>query len=302
MTASPRPPVVLDLDGSVAQLAGERRLALAQDWQERLRFGCGLPCMQAFARVLQREMPPCAAHGTVFMGSGDFHHLSWPLVARCIAAHGHTTARPLRVVVLDNHPDNMRYPFGVHCGSWVRRVALLPQVAQVHVIGITSADIGAGHAWENYLRPLLARRLTYWSVGVDTGWARWLGIGAQFRTFADADSLVDACSGLLAADGTAAYLSIDKDVFAPSVVRTNWDQGVFQVRHAAAIAGALRGRLAGSDVTGDVSQYRYRSAWKRLLSGRDGQDTAAERAELPAWQAAQGALNGALRTLLDAAA
>ena len=33
----------------------------------------------------------------------------------------------------------------------------------------------------------------------------------------------------------------------------------------------LRGRLVGSDVTGDVSSYRYRGRFKRLLSGLDRQ-------------------------------
>lgn len=297
-----KPPVILDLDGSVGPLPSEHRIALAAEWQEAIRFGCGLPRMRAFAAALNARMPAFAGHGTVFMGSGDFHHLSWPLVARCIAARGHTVGAPLRVVVLDNHPDNMRFPFGVHCGSWVRRVALLPQVAHVHVAGITSGDIGRGHAWENYLAPLRAGKLTCWSCGVDTGWAKWLGVGRAFRGFADGDALVQALCDTLAADPQPTYLSIDKDVFAPDVVRTNWDQGVLRAEHGAAAIAALRGRIVGSDVTGDVSTWRYRTAWKRWLSAGDGQDTARADAELPAWQAAQGDFNARLLRQLDSAA
>jgi hypothetical protein len=284
------PPVVLDLDGAVRPLPGERRIGLP-DWQEAMRFGCGLPRMRAFTHMLAQRMPAFETHGAVFLGSGDFHHLSWPLIERCIAARAFDAGRPLRIVVLDNHPDNMRFPFGVHCGSWVRRVALLPQVSHVHVAGITSGDIGRGHCWENYLAPLRAGKLSYWSIGVDTGWARWLGLGRAFRGFADGDALVAALCEHLAGDPQPTYLSIDKDAFAPDVVHTNWDQGVLRQAHAAAVVGALRGRIAGCDVTGDVSSYRYRTAWKRWLSAGDGQSTEIAAGILQQWQEGQGSFD-----------
>jgi hypothetical protein len=292
--------VVLDLDGAVGALPGERRLALADEWQEAIRFGCGTARMRAFGAALEARMPAFADHGTVFLGSGDFHHLSAALVRRCIAARGFTAARPLRIVVLDNHPDNMRFPFGIHCGSWVRHAALLPEVAHVHVAGITSGDIGRGRAWENYLTPLARGKLTYWSTGVDTRWARVLGLGRAFRAFADGDALVAALRAELANDPRPTYLSIDKDAFAPDVVRTNWDQGVLQAAHADAVIDALRGQIAGSDVTGDVSSYRYRTAWKRWLSAGDGQRTEIDPATLRAWQAGQGAFDRRLLARLAA--
>lgn len=290
MTEPAGAPVVLDLDGAVRPLPGEHRLALA-GWQERLRFGCGRGTLRAFAALLDSALAPFTAHGTVFLGSGDFHHLSWPLVQRCIEERAHTAAQPLRVVVLDNHPDNMRFPFGVHCGSWVRRVALLPAVSQVHMAGITSTDIGNGHAWENYLAPLRAGKLTYWQAGVDTGWARWLGVARAVRRFDDVAPLADALAAHLRSTPQPTYLSIDKDVFAPAVVQTNWDQGRMTEAQALQVIGALRGQLVGSDVTGDVSAHRYTTAWKRWLSARDGQDTALPAQPLADWQAAQHALN-----------
>ena len=183
---APTDPVVLDLDASVGALPGEHRLPLAE-WQEAVRFGCTLSMLRRFTAAIDPRLP--ARHGPVLLGSGDFHHLSWPLIERCAARRA---PRSLRVVVLDNHPDNMRFPFGVHCGSWVRRVARLPAVAQVHVLGITSGDIGWRHAWENHWAPLRAGRLVYWSTGVDVAWARRLGLGQAFRSFASADALVDA--------------------------------------------------------------------------------------------------------------
>lgn len=289
------PPVVLDLDDSVGPLAGALRIPL-QDRQEALRFGCGLGTLRAFGQALDARLPAVDRHGTVLMGSGDFHHLSWPLVARSARAHP-----GLRVVVLDNHPDNMRFPFGVHCGSWVRRVALLPEVRQVLVVGITSGDIGWGHAWENQLKPLRAGKLQYWSVGVDTGWSRWLGLSRAFRNFPDVAALAEVLAAQLKGAPAPTYLSIDKDVFAPEVVRTNWDQGRLQEAQALRLVEALRGQLVGSDITGEVSAYRYRSAWKRWLSAQDGQDTAIDPVQLAAWQAGQHALNQRLLARLEAA-
>ena len=47
------------------------------------------------------------------------------------------------------------------------------------------------------------------------------------------------------------------------------------------LAQALHGQVVGSDVTGDVSVWHYRTAWKRWLSAADGQDTAHQDKELP---------------------
>lgn len=293
-----RPPVVLDLDGSVGPLAGELRLPLGE-WQERMRFGCTLREFARFRQVLGQRLPAAGEHGTVLLGSGDFHHLSWPLIERCIAARG----APLRVVVLDNHPDNMRFPWGVHCGSWVRRVALHPGVAHVHVVGITSGDIGPRHAWENHLLPLWRGRMSYWSCGVDTGWSRRLNLQRAFRSFSSLQELTAALSQELQAQPQPTYLSIDKDVFATEVVRTNWDQGRMLESQARQIIAALAGRIVGSDITGDVSSYRYRSRWKRWLSAQDGQDTElGAAAPLAAWQAAQHALNARLVAQIAAGA
>jgi hypothetical protein len=289
MNDLPQRPVVLDIDHSVGTLPGALVLPL-DGWQEAIRFGCSLATMRRFGAVLDELLP--ARHGTVLMGSGDFHHLSWPLIARLRVEH------PFQVVVLDNHPDNMRFPFGVHCGSWVRKVALLPQVSHVHVLGITSSDIGGGHAWENYLAPLRRRKLTYWSIGVDTGWAHGFGLGHAFRGFESPDALVDAFIEFQRTQTSPSYLSIDKDAFAPEVARTNWDQGRLLLPHALALVGALRGGLVGSDINGEVSHYRYRTWWKRRLSAMDGQPMI-DPAMLAEWQAQQHALN---LQLLDAIA
>lgn len=283
-------PLVLDLDGSVGLLPGEHRIPLAE-WQETLRFGCSRNALKRFGLELESRLSSRSSMGTVMLGSGDFHHLSQLLIAR----YAKLRSDAFDVVVLDNHPDNMRFPFGTHCGSWVSSVAGMAGVSHVHVVGVTSSDVSAAHAWENRLVPLYQGRLTYWCTGVRTNWARSIGLGRAVRQFASMGQLVGAFSEWSSGSGRPIYLSIDKDVFAPDVIHTNWDQGQLLERDVHAMIRTMSGRVIGSDITGDISAYRYRTTWKRLLSRWDGQaEPGAD--ELRQWRPAQAALD---RRLVD---
>lgn len=289
-TMPPPSPLVLDLDGGVLPLAQARVLALPQ-WHDPLRFACSNATLRRFADEVLSPLPQRV--GTVMLGSGDFHHLTLPLLQRL-------PPRPrFQLVVLDNHPDNMRFPLGMHCGSWVNAASKLPQVSHVHVLGITSSDIGLGHAWENHWRPLLGGKLTYWCMDVDVRWGARAGLGRAFRRFEHPEALVAAFAAEQARAPQPTYLSIDKDVFGEDVARSNWDQGRFQLDDALVVIESLRaGGLVGSDITGEVSLAHYQSRFKRWLSSLDGQpDIAAD--DLPAWQAQHQQVN---RELLAAIA
>ncbi len=279
-------PVVLDFDGSQGIVAGATELALA-DWQEAIRFGCSLTTFKKLTKVLQQQLP--ADHGTVLLGSGDFHHLTWPLVEQR-QARG-----PFQVVLFDNHPDNMRFPFGIHCGSWVRKVALLPYVTHVHVLGVTSPDIAFASAWQQYWLPLLKGKLTYWCTDVDVSWAKWFGLKNAFRHFDNPDELI---AGFISSQPPVpTYLTIDKDVLSPTAVNTNWDQGRMLERHLGTVIEALKGNIIGSDITGDVSAWHYSTWWKKQLSALDGQ-TDIPPEQLRQWQQDQQALNARLLKLI----
>lgn len=276
-----RLPLVLDFDGSAGTLPGAMVLALAQ-WHQRIRFGCTLRSMAALRRVLLDLMPPDP--GPVFTGSGDFHHVSLLLIER-LAARG-----PLDVVVLDNHPDNMRYPWGIHCGSWVSHVARLPFVRQVQVMGITSPDVSLRHALENRLLPLWRGRVSYWCLGSDVRWAPRVGLQSAIRGFDSPRAMLDVFAEQQSARNVPVYLSIDKDVLSARVARTNWDQGQMTEADIVEAASRVCSRLAGCDVTGDVSLAHYTSRWKRWLSALDAQP-AVDNAELSHWQVGQHAIN-----------
>jgi hypothetical protein len=270
------PPLVLDFDASVLRIGpDEQRIALGA-WRERIGFGCSRRDSARLEAFLDRVMPE--AHGPVFLGSGDFHHVSLALLRRLIRAHAPVPAS-LDLVILDNHPDNMLYPFGVHCGSWAGRAAALEAVRHVHVAGITSPDIGLLHAWENDCRPFLRKKLTWWSVGRHAPFPAWIAGKEHARCFRSADALLAAFLPRLR-DMESVYLSVDKDVLHPDAAYTGWDQGLFRPEHVEAVAACCAGRLVGVDICGDYARRSYRSIGKRLLCRLDGLEDAPPADEL----------------------
>lgn len=281
--------LILDFDDSVKPLPGARVIPLA-DREEAIRFGC----RKAVLRELGRELAPAlqTRPPLVFLGSGDYHHVSYLLIESLRALD-----TSFQVMVLDNHPDNMRYPFGIHCGSWVWHVSRLPFVTRVHVAGITSTDVETGRLWENHLTPLYSGKVVYWCVGRNLRAMQRLGI-RHGHSYPSMPTLLDALAAALAAAPEPVYLSIDKDVLARDVVQTNWDQGVMRLEELAGAIGMLQGRILASDVTGEVSSYRYRSRFKRFLSGLDRQPEIPE-ATLSEWQTRHQQVNRELLSLLS---
>ncbi|HEV7572060.1 MAG TPA: arginase family protein [Thermoanaerobaculia bacterium] len=244
-------------------------------------------------RTLGEEIP--TAPSVVFLGSGDYHHVSYLLIERLRVLQS-----PIQVVVFDNHPDNMRYPFGIHCGSWVSHVSRLPFVTCVHVLGITSSDVEGLHVCENHLHALRSGRVRYWCIGRDLRALQRLGI-RHSQTFESAAGLLDRFAAESRTWKDPVYLSIDKDVLGPDVVQTNWDQGVMTLEEIEHGIDMIRNRIVASDVTGEVSSYRYASRWKRLLTWFDRQP------EIPGdllsvWQKQHQAVNQRLLARLDPAA
>lgn len=280
-------PIVLMIDGSLQGLEGARMIELS-DWHEAIRFGCSWSTWSRFKAALWERLPE--SHGTVCLGSGDFHHISHILLERM------SHSEPFDVVVLDNHPDNMRFPFGIHCGSWVVHAARLPQIRRIHVLGITSIDVNWRHALENHLLPIFRGKIRYWTTGVDTGWSRVVGLAKSISSFGNAGTLIERF--IAERDNQvpgAVYVSIDKDVFATSVVRTNWDQGCFTLDHVRRLIEALNGKVIGSDISGEVSVHHYQTLWKRWLSALDRQPAIPADA-LAEWQSQQMSVD---RHLLD---
>lgn len=280
-----RHPVILNFDDSIGEIEQSIKINLTE-WQESIRFGCSFAKYKKLAANINAQLP--AQIGTVLMGSGDYHHISLMLIERL--KEQLKPKQQIQVVIFDNHPDNMRYPFGIHCGSWVSHAAKLPFISHVHVIGITSPDIGIFHAWENRLTPLLKNKLTYWCMDVNVNWAKKLGMKNAFLKFNSPNELITAFIAEQYHDTSPVYLSIDKDVLSEEVVKTNWDQGKLKPYHLYDVIAALNDRIIGSDICGEISTFKYASRFKQFLSQLDQQPMISE-SDLKAYQSQQQALN-----------
>jgi len=255
--------LILDFDRSLLPLAGVRTVAL-NDWQGVIRYGCSLADLERFETALNAQTD--AEPRLTFLGSGDFHHVSYLLIKRL------RFMGPFQVVVFDNHPDNMRFPWGIHCGSWVHHVCRLPFVSRVTVIGITSDDIRGYHFFENHLRSLYTGKLSYLCLSPVPMLARRLGFYGIKDCRNEQNRLPERIqSDVLDIDSHPIYLSIDKDVLSPRVVRTNWDQGVLTEENLTEAVNFLKPHLVAADVTGEISFYLYPQLWKKTLSRLDGQ-------------------------------
>ncbi|MCO6545238.1 MAG: arginase family protein [Gilliamella sp.] len=286
-------PIILNFDRSAGEICHAKTIDFTQ-WQDAIRFGCTKKKFHQFNDVLQQSLPE--NHGTVLMGSGDYHHISLLLIENL--AKQYSAENPIQVVIFDNHPDNMRYLFGIHCGSWVSYVASLPFVSHVHVLGITSHDIGLFHFWENRWSALFHKKLTYWSLEVNVAWAKKIGLGHAFRHFATPDDLIASFLSEQYHSAQPVYLSIDKDALSEDVIHTNWDQGKLQTYHILDTISSIKPRIIGSDITGELSIWQPSNWFKRLLSSLDKQPTISPD-KLINWQREQHQLN---LTLLKALA
>lgn len=282
-------PIILDFDQSVLPIEHEIRLDFSA-YQEQLRFGASkaqfnhfkksilLPKLQHLQSLLPFQADNAEFQKTsiltsklpvFFLGSGDFHHFTLallPLYQRYLAK-----GKKIQLIVLDNHPDNMRYLFGIHCGSWVSFAARLPFISQIHVVGITSSDIAFSHLWENRLMPLYSGKLTYWCKGIKTKWIDRIGLKKAYRSFATIEELIETFIADQQTKQDPIYLSIDKDVLSTKVIQTNWDQGDLTKELFFKLLSALKSRLFGVDITGELSVYHYQSRLKRFLSQLDEQ-------------------------------
>lgn len=234
--------------------------------QEEVRFGCSWSTWRRFSHQALKLWGPRAGASPeiAFLGSGDFHHLSLLALTRLPIEH------PINVLVLDNHPDNMRFPFGIHCGSWVYHATRLPQVKSITVAGITSSDMHGWHTIEHHFSPLISKKLRYIAKLPARAPLRWFGAD-RVRSFEDEEDLLMGLEAILKEQpGASWYLSVDKDVLAPHEVQTDWDQGIMTTAALLSVLSTFKSSLVGVDVTGEISPYTFRTPWKRFLAGLDG--------------------------------
>lgn len=191
----------------------------------------------------------------VFMGSGDFHHVSTLLIERAVCL---APERPMSVIHFDNHPDWVRFSPGLHCGSWAAKVARLNGVRQVLTIGLCSQDVDDDGRKGADLTVVREGLLIPFPLRAGNKEERIIAGRPVPSIEALGDPLfLDRIQTLTGNDDL--YITIDKDVLSPFDANTNWDQGELRLdRLLGWIERMTEGkRLRGADVTGDASKPVY---------------------------------------------
>ncbi|HVP12199.1 MAG TPA: arginase family protein [Phycisphaerae bacterium] len=204
-------------------------------------------------------LPPIPQAAIVFVGSGDFHHVSLGLVGR--------RREPCNLLVLDAHPDWMRgVPF-LHCGTWLYHAARLPNVATVYHVG-GQIDFDNHFRWLAPWSLLQSGKIKVISAARRFHGGRWETTNHQpLRANPDEPVLpsrVEALFGRDRADLAARplHISIDKDVLCAAEAASNWDCGCLTLAEVTGVIrhflAAAHGRLVGADIVGDWSPVRVR--------------------------------------------
>lgn len=162
---------------------------------ERLDFQhfehVNLFCEESSLHILQRRLQARHQKGITFIGSGNYHYLTYLLV--------NEITKPFTLVLFDNHPDlgtNQVNGNMLSCGSWVSyALSKLPFLQQVVIIGPTVALANKSPHPRTVILPFT-------------------------ENYTISSKLL--LSNIHTED---VYISIDKDVLNTREVQTNWDQG-----------------------------------------------------------------------------
>ncbi len=250
--------MILDSDDSVIPAEDLPRCDLKL-FAEKIRYYTSFRDLTAIEEIVKKAMD---GHRIFFLGSGDFHHLSYLLIK-------HLALDQLHVVVFDNHPDNMFFPAGIHCGSWVYHAAKLPNVSHISVVGISSGDLRGWNLLQNRFSVMRSGKVDYYCLVPVSRLARWLSVNAV--TDITAASIQDVV-GKIMDDNDPVYLSIDKDVLSRETLITTWDQGKMSEDELFQYVRQLLPRVEAADIVGDVSFHRYRSPIKAMMRRLEGKE------------------------------
>lgn len=254
--------LILDFDGSVSMREDADSLDL-REWEEGCRYFSGFGTMARLEGVIREEIK---SRSIFLIGSGDFHHISYLLIKQI-------PQKDIQVVVFDNHTDNMFFPAGIHCGSWVYHTSRLPNVAGIAVFGIASGDISGLDLIQNRFSVIRSGKVKYYCLTPVSGLARLLGdTGIEDIRISEEDIPGVLKRHLQDSDGPV-YLSIDKDVLRKEVVATGWDQGLMTEAGLLESVAMIAPSVIAADIAGDISSYSYRNPLKKLMRWVDGHDS-----------------------------
>lgn len=214
----------------------------------------------------------------VFLGSGDFHHISEILTSQI--------NEPASLIVFDFHPDwDILSPrFG--CGSWVCQALKNKNISKCVLIGMGSSDLSAptletanlGALGNNRLEiypcrhnpsQVFSRKVpSNYSIDVNQ---RLFFSKITWHQLAGLDLEEFTLKLIKRLPTPKAYISIDKDCLKNDFALTNWEEGVLRLEELLTMIRLLCQHLdiIGLDITGDYSVCEIKNGIKSFISRLD---------------------------------
>jgi arginase family enzyme len=246
--------LILDFDGSVSLPKEIPRLDM-RGCEERVRYYSSFGDMTGLEGIIKKAVE---RHRVFFLGNGDFHHISYLLIK-------HMPYDGLHVVLFDNHPDNMFFPAGIHCGSWVYHASKLPNVTNISVFGIASKDIRGLNIIQNRFSVIRSGKVKYYCLAPVSKLMGLLSENGIDDIRASQKSVAEILKEEAQKKRGPVYLSIDKDVLSGETLRTGWDQGRMQENELLRCIEEIAPSVIAADIVGDISSYNYKSRLKKIM-------------------------------------
>jgi hypothetical protein len=263
---------IIDLDGSLfpqrAVAARSRAIVYpARQWGPGIRLACSFRRFSRFEQALTHLFGTAADDEPQlnWYGSGDFHHVTLALLRRL--------RQPFNLLVLDNHPDWMRFVPFLHCGTWLAHAARLPMVQRIFHIG---GDVDFDNAYRCLApwRSLRSGKIVVVPAARHYQRFPWRALPHEpLRDSAGDPATPERIADILrpfAADLAEypLYVSLDKDVMTASASVVNWDSGRLTLQEVLDVLEGARGLapgLAGMDIVGDWSPVVLDGWFRRLF-------------------------------------
>jgi len=202
----------------------------------------------------------------VFLGSGDFHHLSEILTSKI--------NEPFSLIVFDFHPDWDTLPPRFGCGSWVTQALKIKNISKCVLIGMGSDDLSFPSLQTANLKALKNNRLEIYPYKHKPGRVYFRNIDSNKINWhqLEKEDLTKFTLGLINRLPTKkTYISIDKDCLKQEFALTNWEQGLLHLDQLLIMLKLFRENsdIIGLDITGDYSAPKIKNLIKAVISKLD---------------------------------
>lgn len=222
---------ILDFDGSVIRQKSLMTYRAAQiidcrDLSGPARFWAD----RSTEEKIWERVKKIPENSLVFLGSGDFHHMSSLLIRR--------VREPVSVIHFDSHHDFTLLPLPLNCGSWVARTVSNSFVKKHLIIGA---------------------RFSVFSMA---------SYALKFAHKSSVVSYKGDSAVIANLPTKKVYITIDKDCLTKDYALTNWNEGSMTLPGMLGLLRIIKdsAEIVGVDITGEYSPVALSGAFKKILS------------------------------------